>query len=159
MLAALYRSTKQEDKELATLKRTTQITDRALDAYARLAQWNLDQKQWSESKKYALQYLSVQPMTPLGHELLAKSAEALGEPKHTAAALAALLEMDPVDPAEAHFRLAKALGESGDPVSAKRHVLMALEEAPRYRDAQKFLLKLRAKQAEVPAVTVQKTRR
>ena len=32
--------------------------------------------------------------------------------------------------------------EQGDVQAARRHVLMALEEAPRYRDAQKLLLQI-----------------
>ena len=59
----------------------------------------------------------------------------------TLTALEALLLMEPDDPAELHFRLAKLLHQQADP-RAKSHVLQALEAAPRYRDAQKLLLKI-----------------
>ena len=50
-----------------------------------------------------------------------------------------LLQLDPGDPAEAHFRLARLLRKNKNP-EAKRHLLMALEEAPRFRQAHRLLL-------------------
>ena len=67
------------------------------------------------------------------------SAEELDQPKDLALSLTALLEMDPVDPAAVHYRISQAHEQSGDGTRAKRHVLMALEYAPRYREAQKML--------------------
>jgi len=142
LLARLYKEKGDEEKELAVLDEFARINDRALDSYQRLAETHLKSKRWNEARENALRYLSVQPMNSVGHELLAKAAEPLGKPEDVAASLAALLQMNPVDPAEAHFRLAKALDKSGDRESAKRQVLMALEQAPRYRDAQQFLLKV-----------------
>jgi hypothetical protein len=52
-----------------------------------------------------------------------------------------MLLLDPPDPAEVHFRLARLLRKAGDP-AAKRHVLQALEEAPRFRDAHRLLLEI-----------------
>jgi hypothetical protein len=49
--------------------------------------------------------------------------------------------LDPPDPAEAHYRLARLLHQAGDP-AAKRHVLQALEEAPRFREAHRLLLEI-----------------
>jgi hypothetical protein len=57
-----------------------------------------------------------------------------------------LLVLDPSDPAEAHYRLARLLQQAGDP-QAKRHVLQALEEAPRFREAHQLLLQLSAQPA------------
>jgi uncharacterized protein HemY len=53
-----------------------------------------------------------------------------------------LLSLDPSDPEEAHFRVAKLLRQTGEP-GAKRHVLQALEEAPRYREALRLLLDIK----------------
>ena len=50
-----------------------------------------------------------------------------------------MLLFDPPDPADVHFRLARLLRQAGDP-AAKRQVLQALEEAPRFREAQRLLL-------------------
>jgi hypothetical protein len=52
-----------------------------------------------------------------------------------------LLLLDPPDPADVHFRLARLLEQTGDP-GAKREVLEALEEAPRFLEAHRLLLRL-----------------
>jgi tetratricopeptide (TPR) repeat protein len=65
----------------------------------------------------------------------------LGQSDDAIKGLNAWLLMDPDDPAEAHYRLAKLLDARGDP-QAKFHLLAALEAAPRYREAQRLLLKI-----------------
>ena len=49
--------------------------------------------------------------------------------------------MDPEDPAEVHFRLAQLL-QKQKPAIARKHVLLALEAAPRFRAAHRLLLQL-----------------
>jgi len=54
-----------------------------------------------------------------------------------------LLALDPPDASGIHFQLAKLLhARGGSEGEAKRHVLEALEEAPRFREAQRLLLEL-----------------
>jgi hypothetical protein len=60
-----------------------------------------------------------------------------------------LLAFDTTDAAHTHFRLATLLRDAGQNEQAKRHVLMALEEAPRYLEAHQLLLKL-VDSGEVP---------
>ena len=57
-----------------------------------------------------------------------------------------LAKMDPLDRADVHFRLASALHRTKQLAAAKRQVIMALEQAPRYRDAHALLLKIVAEQ-------------
>ncbi len=52
--------------------------------------------------------------------------------------------MDPADPADLHFRLARNLHLLSRDEEALRHVLMALEEAPRFGEAHRLLLELDA---------------
>jgi hypothetical protein len=52
--------------------------------------------------------------------------------------------MDPIDPALIDYRMAKALRKLGQSTQARHHVLRAILEAPRYRDAHQLLLKLAA---------------
>ena len=56
----------------------------------------------------------------------------------------AILALGPSDRAEAFFRLAQALAASGDPVSARREVLRALDLAPNFEAAQDLLLSIRS---------------
>ena len=53
-----------------------------------------------------------------------------------------VLALNPVDRAEAHYRLAIAHERAGDAARARRQVLMSLEIAPGYPDAQELLLRL-----------------
>ena len=64
------------------------------------------------------------------------------QPQQSIPPLQALLALDPRDPADVHYRLARSLQETGKHSSARRHVLQALEFAPRYRDAHRLLLEL-----------------
>ncbi|MES1167046.1 MAG: hypothetical protein ABUL68_03510, partial [Pseudomonadota bacterium] len=61
-----------------------------------------------------------------------------------------LLKLDPPNPADAHFQLAQLLQRTGDP-EARRHVLEALEEAPRYREALALLLEINRAPSASPA--------
>jgi tetratricopeptide (TPR) repeat protein len=54
----------------------------------------------------------------------------------------AVVAAKPVDPAAAHFNLAKAYRQASRPQDAREEVLLALEAAPGFRPAQKMLLEL-----------------
>lgn len=148
LLGVLYRKTNQQDKEKEVLSKLARLNDRALDVYLRLIELAVAEGDWSAVRENSLRYLAVQPILPTGHEWLAESAEELARPDELASSLSSLLEMDPVDPAELHFRAAKAYQQSGKFALAKRQVLKALEQAPRYRDAQRLLLDLTEPAAE-----------
>jgi hypothetical protein len=69
---------------------------------------------------------------------------AAGEPRAAEGATAAyraVLRLEPADPADVHLRLAQLLRRR-DPWAARRHVLDALSEAPRFREAHRLLLEL-----------------
>ncbi len=83
----------------------------------------------------------MNPLIPQPQRYLAQSAEVVGHDEQAIAAIRTLLQLDPPDPAEAHFRLARLLHKRGD-AETKRQVLQALEEAPRFRDALKLLREL-----------------
>mgnify|MGYP001545811753 CR=1 FL=1 len=82
---------------------------------------------------------------------LAQASTATGDTATAITALRTLLQLDPPDPAAAHFQLAQLLHQTGAADEARRQTLLALEEAPRYRDALKLLLELKAGEAP-PAV-------
>lgn len=54
----------------------------------------------------------------------------------------AILALDPVNRADAHYHLAAALLDAGDRTQARREVLRALEIAPNFAEAQQLLLRL-----------------
>ena len=79
-------------------------------------------------------------------EATAQAAEAgvaLGNNEMAITAYRKLLSLEPPEPWETHYQLAKLLHARGNAdVEAKRNVLQALEDAPRFRDAQRLLLDL-----------------
>ena len=54
-----------------------------------------------------------------------------------------VLAIGPIDPAAAHFHLARTYHKMEDRKKTRRHLLLALEAAPSYRPAQKLLLELK----------------
>ena len=72
---------------------------------------------------------------------MALTAQQTGRHADTIRPLRRLLLLDPADPVDLHFRLATALADTATE-EARRHVLQALEDAPRFRAAQKLLIRL-----------------
>jgi tetratricopeptide (TPR) repeat protein len=99
-------------------------------------------ERWTETIEHAQAALAVNPLIPAPHRYLAQAAEQTGDKQQALAGLTALLELDPFDPAQARYRVARLLHQTGDASAARRQVLMALEEAPRFRDAQQLLLEI-----------------
>jgi tetratricopeptide (TPR) repeat protein len=112
-----------------------------LDTFLRLAEMCSTVEDWSCAAQNAERFLAVNPLLGEPYRYLASASEALDQSQPAIQSYQTLLLLDPVDPAEAHFRLARLLHQAGD-AAAKRHVLQALEEAPRFRDAHKLLLEI-----------------
>lgn len=84
----------------------------------------------------------IYPFDPKLHERRALLATRLQRANAVREARRALVELNPVDKAEAYFQLAVAELEAGDRAAARRSVLRALEVAPRFARAQELLLKI-----------------
>ncbi len=141
MLAAAHRNLKETAEERATLEKLAAIDGEAVDAYLRLMEIGVEQQDWKLVQANADRFLAVNPLLAQPYWFAGKSNEATGNPERAMDAYKRLLQLDPADPAEVHFRLAKLMTEK-NPVGAKEHVLRALEEAPRFREAHGLLLKL-----------------
>jgi tetratricopeptide (TPR) repeat protein len=113
----------------------------ATDAYLRLMELTAAAQDWPAVVQNAERFLAVNPLLAQPHRYLAQASEQTGQAPLAIASYRALLLLDPPDPAEVHFKLARLLQRSGD-ASAKRHVLQALEEAPRFREAHRLLLEI-----------------
>jgi tetratricopeptide (TPR) repeat protein len=142
MLAQVYRQLEDTAAERRVLETLAQYDSDALDAYRRLIELAEAEGNWSQVRDYAQRIIAVNPLITAAQEQLAAAAQQLNDPRALIDAQAALLESDPADPALGYFRLALAQEQLGDLSQAKRYVLMALEEAPRYREAQRMLLRL-----------------
>ncbi len=130
-----------EDEREALLKLVERESD-AFDPRVRLAEIEISQMRWDDAERHAKDALAINPLIPTAYRLLSRAGGACGDRAAQIRALKALLELDPLDPADAHFRLADALYDDQQFELAKRQVLMALEFAPRYRAAHRLLLKI-----------------
>ncbi len=99
---------------------------------------------WQAVKLNAERMLAVNPLIPEPHRRLAQAAEKLGDASQAVVAYHALLQFDTADAVDVHYRLAQLLQQQGDPTAARREVLMALEDAPRFLAAHRLLLELPA---------------
>ena len=149
LLAQVHRALNEAHEERAVLAKLATLEADATETYARLMELAVAAKDWPVVAQNAERYLAVNPLVPQPHRQLARASEELQRPKDAIDAYSTLLLLDPPDPAEVHYRLAKLLHAEGSAL-AKEHVIKALEEAPRFRDAHKLLLEIEAKAAKKP---------
>ncbi|MFP6602619.1 MAG: tetratricopeptide repeat protein [Pirellulaceae bacterium] len=142
LLAQVHRQLDQPKQEQAILEQWIQRDNDALNAQLRLLEIYASQQSWPALATVAEQTLAVNPLLTRPHQQLSAAATALQKPLQAIPALLSLLALDPRDPADIHYRLASSYHETNQPARARRHVLQALEYAPRYRDAHRLLLKL-----------------
>jgi tetratricopeptide (TPR) repeat protein len=95
---------------------------------------------WRAVKKQAEQAMAISPLLPAPYRYLARATEALGERVPAIEAYRTLLRLDSLDLAGQHYHLAKLLFDENQLPEARHEVVLALEEAPRYREAHRLLL-------------------
>jgi len=145
LLAETERNLNDTNAELAALTKLAGRESDFVDLYLRLIELSVTAKDWAATAKYANLLLAVNPLISAPYEALAQAEDAMGEGDPAIEAYRRLLLLDPADPAEVHYQLARLLHARGNAeAEAKRHVLQALEEAPRFREAQRLLLQLEA---------------
>jgi tetratricopeptide (TPR) repeat protein len=156
MLAAANRGLGDTNAERQVLLRLAQEDDEANEAYLRLAELASATKDWPVVVQNVQRSLAVNPLAAIPYRFLAQASRQTGNNSQAIRANTALLQLDPPNPAEVHFELAQALHRAGDP-AARRQVLEALEEAPRYQAALRLLVEihdsdLHSTPAETPSV-------
>jgi tetratricopeptide (TPR) repeat protein len=151
MLATVYRRLGEAEKERSVLERLAAIDGDAVAAFGRLMALAAEANDWKALARNAERQLAVNPLLAEPHKCRARAAEALGDDEQAIESYRTMLRLEPANPAEVHFSLAGLL-ESRDRLAAKTHVIRALEEAPRFRDAHRMLLRLhRAMQEDASA--------
>ena len=159
LLAVTQRHLNETNAELATLEKFAAQESDFVDLYVRLIQLTEAQKDWPAVTKYAERLLAINPLISAPHRALADAAVATGNTNQAITACRKLLRLDPPDPVAVHYQLARLLYARGDP-DAKRQVLQALEDAPRYQDALRLLLEIDAQNPQpTPAAATSKPER
>ncbi len=140
MLAAVSRAQEKFDAERAFLKELASRNSDCLDALERLIQLDRDRNDWTSVAQWCNRVLQVNPLLPSIQSVAAEAAEKTGDAKSAQRAFQAQLALQPVDPSAVHYHLAKSYLSLDEIEKARRHVLMALEESPRYQEALELLL-------------------
>jgi len=131
-----------DDKaERATWTQLAARSPTAIPAFVALMSLAEKEGDWVDATRLADQILAVNPMLEAPRRTQARAAEAIGRADDAITAYTKLLILAPVDTANVRYRLGSLLAES-DPPRAKRFVLDALAEAPRFRAAHALLLRL-----------------
>jgi tetratricopeptide (TPR) repeat protein len=151
LLAEVHRELGEAEAERSALEALAAIDGDAADVYIRLMDLCEEAEDWEGVARNTERTLAVNPLIRAPYRCLAAAAERLDMPERAIQAYRALIRLDPMDPAETHFRLARVLKGQGDLTGARRHVLMALEEAPRFRAAHRLLLDLVEQRADEAA--------
>jgi tetratricopeptide (TPR) repeat protein len=151
MLSRVHRELGEADAEVAMLNKVAELSSDATEAYARLMKIAAERQDWRMVIVNAERYAAVNPLSLAPHTAEAEAREALGEKTAAISAYRTVLQLGPPDPAENHYRLARLLHATGDP-TAKREVLLALEDAPRFRAALALLLEINGQPSAAPRV-------
>ncbi len=140
-IAKVCRELGNTDREQAAWMRLAALDDEATDAYERLMELGAAAGNGPLVLENARRYLAVNPLVALPYRRLADAGEASGDTAGAIDACRALLQLDPANPPDIHFQLARLL-QSDQPAAARRHLLQTLEEAPRHRGALQLLARL-----------------
>ena len=113
----------------------------SLAAVSRLLEIAQSEKDYAGMARWGEASLAIHPLGVSAWRALLDAHEQRQENAAGIEAGLALIALDPPDLASLHYRVARML-QSTDPVGARRHVLQALEEAPRFRAAYALLVSL-----------------
>ncbi len=128
----------QRDDELRLLREVAEKSSDAAAVFSRLMELEEKAKAWPELEKHAVRAYALNPFLSGPTEALALAAEGQGKIAEAAQHYERLLLLEPANPAMVRYKLA-SLYAGTNPSLAKRHLLDALVEAPRYKLALELL--------------------
>ncbi|HLV01474.1 MAG TPA: tetratricopeptide repeat protein [Acidobacteriota bacterium] len=141
-LVAAYEELGDEERLLTTLRKWWEQAPLFSENALRIADMLEERGQVKEAAEYLEQSMFVDPSNRQSHQRLGETYLAIGEPEKAIREFSLLLHLEPVDRANAHYWIARALQETGKTSEARKHVLLSLEVAPGFEQAQKLLLEL-----------------
>jgi tetratricopeptide (TPR) repeat protein len=144
LMAGVHRRLGETEQERQVLDKLAALSADATDVYGRLTEIEVERKDWKQVLENGNRFLTVYPMLPAVYNRMGRAAEGLGQDEAAIDSYRRLLLLDPADPVDVNYRLALLL-QNRDPAAAKRYVLKALADAPRFRQAHQLLLKMEQK--------------
>lgn len=145
LLADLYRKQNQPEQEATILAEHLLRSSDDLAAALRLQEISETTEQHAQAIALGRLIAAIDPFQIVAIQRTLKAAESLQQTDVAVAQLRSLLQLQSDDAPRLHFQIARLLRTS-DASQSRRHVLMALEQAPRFRDAHDLLLELSRQQ-------------
>ncbi len=139
--ALALRGRKDAAGEAAVLEQLAARSAEAFQAYNRLIEVGFESGDWDTVIANAVRGLAINPFTERIHYCRGCAHEAKAETDLAVRSFENALRLGPANPSEVRFRLARLLKEE-DATQAKRHVLDALADSLRYREAHGLLLEI-----------------
>ncbi len=137
--AAALRGLGDAEGEAATLRELADRSAEAWKAYDRLMELDLEAERWPELEKNTHRARAINPFSKRLHYCAGCAHQALDRKQDAVSSFEKLLTLKPANPSEVRYRLAGLMRDE-QPEVARRHLLDALVDAPRYRDAHRLLL-------------------
>jgi cellulose synthase operon protein C len=142
LLVKTYLSDGQKPEAIEVLKEWWKVAPKHAGNALQLARLLLEEERAKEAVRYLEESMFADPFDSQAHRLLGDLYMQTGQPAKAVTEFRVLKNLKADDPAGGHYRLAEALLASGARDEARREILLALEIAPGYREAQQLLLKI-----------------
>ncbi|MGD8360220.1 MAG: tetratricopeptide repeat protein [Gemmatimonadota bacterium] len=142
-LAHIHRARGELDRAAQALQQLGGLNESLHPVDAEEAELRIELGEKAEAARALEKVVEIAPFQVEPHGILAQLSEDLQDYEGAVRERRALLALDPVDKADAHYRLALALAEAGELPEARSEVLKALELAPTFEEALELLLDLR----------------
>jgi len=147
LLVAAMRGSGDKFGEKEWLRKWAAVDDEATDAYLRLMELGMADQEWSMVVQNAERYLRVNPLVAPPYRYYAQASTETGDVSAAIVGWKTLLELDVPDKSDTHFQISRLQHQRGELNEARRHVLKSLEETPRYREALRLLVQIKAEAA------------
>lgn len=154
LLATVYERQELPEKQAEVLEEHLQRSGEDLQAAMKLLNLQLTAQAWTNALATGQLVMAIDPLQPRVLRSLLEVAEATDSESESIQLLNGLLELEPADAARWHYQLAEIYMDN-DATAARRHVLLSLEQAPRYQDAHRLLLALTEKADSDQPIPVQ----
>jgi tetratricopeptide (TPR) repeat protein len=142
-LALIHRQLSDTQGEKESLIQLVNLDPHATEPLIRLISIEQEAGHWDTVASHCRSMLEIQPTKASILECLAIAGQKLNQPQEVIRSLKALLNLEPIDPADLDYRLAIAYDQTGkNRELALRHCLKALEESPRFGKALELLVRL-----------------
>jgi predicted Zn-dependent protease len=132
------RQLNEEDKEAELLRHLAAHASDAMPVFLRLIEIDTAAARWNEVLINSARASALNPFLKTPQQAAATALMELGETAKAASEYMKLLVLEPDNPADVKYRLARLL-QKQDPTAAKKHLIDALVLAPRFREAHLLL--------------------